>query len=476
MHDQIVYFGPESQYLAEIQHRAEARALMSSGREEPQEAPYSLQGSVAVIDITGNLVNGNAGFMSYFGYTGYGDIRNSLVAAVSDQAVGSILLNVDSGGGQVAGVHELAQLIARVDKVKPVVTYTGGMMASAALWLGAGGRKVVAGETAMVGSLGILQIHIDRTKQLEMDGVKATIIRAGEDKALANPYEPLSDAGKAALQSQADAMYDVFLSHVAQQRKLSVAVAQKQFGGGSVFVGQQALSANLVDEVGGFEAAYAAASKFAEKVVKKAPASNISNVRAQDSTQTLTAADNTAIATSQSPNMNEDLSPDALAAMAGVDLGDASDAAGYAAAAATEAQALATAQADLAAAREALQAATAQIETLTAAAAGLEAQVAELTAAAEAAQPQFDAAIEIARASVRTMGVSFDVKADVVAAMTVAEVLETHKSLAEKFRAKFKVKVGGVAASLEPARQSAAPAASFMAPAQASVAMSLPGA
>lgn len=462
MHDQITYFGPESQYLAEVQHRLEARAMMSSGRDEPKEAPYNLQGAVAVVDITGSLINGTAGFMSYFGYTGYGDIRNSLVAAVSDPAVGSILLNVDSGGGQVAGVHELAQLIARVDKVKPVVTYTGGTMASAALWLGAGGRKVVATQTAMVGSLGILQIHIDRTKQLEMDGIKATVIRAGEEKALNNPYEPLSEAGKAGMQAQADEMYSVFLGHVAAQRKLPVATAEKQFGGGRVFVGQQALSANLVDELGGFEAAYAAAAKFAERAMKKTSASNIPNVRADRGAQPLTAAHNTPIATPSRPNMHEDLSPDALAALAGVDLSDpaAPAATGASAdAALVEAQAelataqatltatqaeLATAQAELATAKEALAAATAAVADLTA-------QTETLTAEAAAAKPQFEAAIEIARASVRTMGVSFGVAAEAVAAMSAAEVLENHKSLAEKFRAKYKIKTGGVAAaSLDP--------------------------
>ena len=71
--------------------------------------------------------------------------------------------------------------------------------------------------------------------------------------------------------------------------------------------------------------------------------------------------------------------------------------------------------------------------------------------------------MEVARASVRTMGLQFGVSAESVAAMSAAEVLENHKSLAEKFRAKFKVKAGGVAAaSVDP--QPAQPKAALVDP------------
>lgn len=457
----ILFSGPESALLAEEDHRSEARALIGQGRDAPEPTPYSLQGSVATIEIQGSLINGNAGFMSFFGYTGYGDIRDSLVAAVSDQSVSSILLNIDSGGGHVAGVHELAQLIARVDKIKPVVTYTGGTMASAALWLGSGGRKVVASETALVGSLGILQVHIDRTKQMEQDGIKATVIRAGDDKALANPYEPLSDKAKADLQSQADEMYNVFLGHVAEQRKLPIATADKQFGGGRVFIGQQALSAGLVDQVGSYEAAFAIAAKLAERASKSQNTSRLAKVTAQvaahpvaDLQPAVEASHNQAIETSKETNMQaNDLSDEALAALAGVDLAEPDDADDAAAVASLKTQIESLEAAAAVAAAELAAAATAKDEAL--------ARVAELEAAAEAAKPQFDAAVEIARASVRTMGASLGVAAADVAAMSTTEVLDNHKVLAEKFKAKYRV---DRVAAVSPDPQPEAPKATLVDP------------
>lgn len=430
-----LFSGPEALLLAEEQHRALALARMG---EAPAPASYGLQGNVAAIDISGSLVSGSAGMMSYFGYTGYHDIQQQLVAAVADPAVGSILLNVDSGGGHVAGVHELAQLIARVDKIKPVVTYTGGTMGSAALWLGSSARKVFASSTAMVGSLGILQVHIDRTEQLAKEGVKATVIRAGESKALANPYEPLSEKARADLQAQADEMYGVFLGHVAEQRKLSAASAEKQFGGGKVFVGKQAEAANLADQVGGYSLAFAEATKLAGSYLSKNAKVPSRQPQRINASSTIDSID-----PKQGPQMHEDLSPEALAALAGVDLSgdvpDADDSSASADAEAAQAEA-ATAKAELEAAKAEL--ATAQAE-LASAKSSLEA--AQATLATQA--PQFDAAISIARASVRTMGLHFDVSADAVAAMSAEAVLEQHAALAEKFRAKFKVKAGGVAAA-----------------------------
>lgn len=481
MNDLFLYCGPESNVLAQVKHQAQARAMAAGGQEFPAPKPYTLQGSVATVDIGGSLVSGSAGFMSLFGYTGYSDIRNSLVAAVSDQAVGSILLNVDSGGGEVSGVHELAQLIARVDKVKPVVTYTGGTMASAALWSGAGGRRIFASETAMVGSVGVIQVHIDRSAQLEAEGLKATVVRSGEDKALANSMEPLSEKARAEMESQGKELHSIFLGHMAAQRGMPTTVAQEKFGTGKMFVGKQAVEAGLVDEIGGFEAAYSYAAKLADRAVKKA-ASNTQNVRTNmparagvDGAAVAVSADNSANTNRSTKVDHENLSPEALAALAGVDLayGVSAEAAAQVAAQAEADKATALAEAE--AARTALADATAQLAEANTKLADLTAQLEAAKAQADASKPQFDAAIEIVRSSLRTMGASLGVRSEQVAAMSASEVLEQHTALAEKFRAKFRVKAGSPAAtSSTPTTPAVTP--QFMAPALASVAISLPGA
>lgn len=265
-----LWLGNQDSYAVMADAKAAVKSNYSTDKQEPTPILLTKQDGVGIVNISGSLVNGTAGFMSMFGVTGYGDIREALVAAVKDPEVQSILLSIDSGGGAVAGVHETAQLIQRVDKVKPVVSYAGGIEASAALWLGSSSRYSYTSETALVGSLGVMTIHADRSEQLKKDGINVTIVRAGDEKALANPYEPLSKKAKENLQERADAIYDVFLGHVAASRNLSLTAADTKFGQGKEFVGKQAVDAGLVDAVGTLEDAFMKAKSFGEKVAKKA--------------------------------------------------------------------------------------------------------------------------------------------------------------------------------------------------------------
>ena len=383
---------------------------------------YSVQQNVGVISVKGSLVEGSAGYGIFYGQTGYDDIRAALVAAVSNPEVKSILLDVSSGGGQVSGVDDTAQLISRVNAVKPVITYTGSMMGSAALWLGSSSSYAVAGKTAIVGSLGVIMVHLDHSRRLADNGVKPTVIRAGSEKALASPYEPLSEKAQAGLQSQADILYGVFLNHVASSRGVSATNGDKKFGQGRVFIGQQAVDAGLVDKLGTYEDAFA-----------KAQAMRPSKKKGGMQADALLCPP-AATALSDNPEhiegitMPQPLTDEALAAMAaGVEIE---------AQTADENTPAAEPAVDHAAALAAL---TATHETALAA---LTAQHETALAAATSRQEKF---VEIARNSVKTMGIHFGVKADAVAAMDAEQVLAEHTRLADLFKAKFKV--GGVAAT-----------------------------
>jgi len=435
-----------------------------------------VQDGVAIISMSGSLSNGSAGYGIYFGMLGYEDLRNILAQVVSNPAVSAIVLNVDSGGGAVAGVQETAQLLSRVNAVKPVVTYTGSMMASAAVWIGANASYVMASETAIVGSIGIIRVHMDYSESMKMNGVKATIIRAGEEKALASPYEPLSDQAKSNMQTQANQMYGIFIKDMAKARGIPVAQADTNFGQGREFLGKAAVAAGLIDAVGTLEDAFTKAQKLgaasnstAKRPVTSTKATNSASVQAQTSTDTTTLADNQP--THKGTTMPKPFTEEQLAAMAaGVDLPSAETAAQEAAdkAAADAAAAAAKLAEDEAAAAAAAAASTttpeAAPDALTALtnlvtkatadtlAAKLELQAAQASLTAKVAEfdaltAQANATLEIARASVKTMGLHFGLKAEAVASMSASEVLAQHSELSEKFKAKFKV--GGVAATTQ---------------------------
>jgi signal peptide peptidase SppA len=208
---------------------------------------------LAKITIKGPLVNIDDPMLRYFGMTGYPEIRDALVAAVNDPEVKQILLDVDSGGGQVSGCDDTGNLIRAIHKVKPVTTYSD-TMASAAYWLGCSAGKVYSGKAALVGSIGVIATFKEYSKQNEMDGVTVSIIRAGKHKALANRNEPLSKEGRAQIQALADAAYGVFVEHVAAMRGRPYEYTDKTMADGQEFIGQAAADVGLTDGITTFDA------------------------------------------------------------------------------------------------------------------------------------------------------------------------------------------------------------------------------
>ena len=464
-----LWLGSQTSY--EIVLEAKANALANYGDKDEAYIPklLSIQGNVGVITVKGSLVNGHAGYMSYFGVTGYGDIRDALLAAIQEPSVSAILMDYDTGGGAVAGVHETAQLIARVDKIKPVFGYNGGTQASAGLWLGASVRKSFIAETAITGSLGIIMVHAERSKQLEQDGVKVTVIRAGSEKALASQYEPLSKEAKASLEAQAQVMYDIFLGHVATQRGVSNTVADTKFGQGKEFIGQQAVAAGLVDTVGTLEDAFTAASKAGAKIasktakptnsfVKTTPtaslSTNIQEVLGAEAGLVAALADNPLI--TEGTDMPKPLTQEQLIALsAGVELEadtGTPETAGVELEAdtgtpetAAETPAPVEEVAPVAAASELTTYLQGQVKELQASVATLTLASKALEDAAATSKVNMEALADIGRNSVKTMTVALGGKADAIATMSVSDVVAEHARVSAVFKTKFKV--GGVAAT-----------------------------
>lgn len=467
-----LWLGSQTAFEAVAEARANAIARMGDSDSMPDLPPLlTVQGNVGIIDIRGSLVNGNAGFMAYFGVTGYGDVRDALVAAVQNAEVKAILLNIDSGGGAVAGVHETAQLIARVNKVKPVVSYTGGTQASAAMWLGVAARSSFIAETAIAGSVGILMIHAERSKQLEDDGIKVTVIRAGSEKAAATPYEPLTEKAKANLEAKAMAIYDVFIGFVAEQRGVPTATADKNYGQGREFVGKQAVDVGLIDALGSLEDAFMKASKLGEKVASNSPAgqrtpattfvkaeasagftANIAQVLQVPVELAQLVGDNAA--NPEGTNMPTPLTQEQLIAMAaGVTLEPVATAPAATAPVVTEPAAETTPAVEPAAPMVAPAAAASEVQLF------LEKQLKDLqaelltakfeakTAADSLAQANASVAslAAIAKNSLKTMSIGLNSQTDHIETLSATDLVSEHTRVSEVFKSKFKV--GGVAAT-----------------------------
>jgi signal peptide peptidase SppA len=215
-----------------------------------EREPYQLDQGVAEINVHGVIGKRMNLFSEISGGVSTQLLAKDLRAALADPEAHSILLNVDSPGGEVDGTHEVAQIIRDSRGGKPIVALADGTMASAAYWIGSAADAVYAiGKTTQVGSIGVIATHRDVSKMYEMRGVKMTHITAGKYKAAGSPYQPLDAESTAILQAEVDEIYSTFVDEVASNRGRTPQDVLDNMADGRIFIGQSAIQAGLVDGI-----------------------------------------------------------------------------------------------------------------------------------------------------------------------------------------------------------------------------------
>jgi signal peptide peptidase SppA len=216
---------------------------------------YEVVDGVAVLPIEGVIAKRANLFVQISGGTSSELVARDLRAALADAEVHSIILAIDSPGGTVDGTEVLANLVLQARERKPVVALANGAMASAAYWIGsAAGKVYIADGTTQVGSIGVVATHVDVSGAELQRGVRTTEVYAGKYKRIASQYAPLSDSGRATMQEKVDYTYGLFVEAVAAHRGVHVDKVLSDMADGRVFIGQQAISAGLVDGVATLDA------------------------------------------------------------------------------------------------------------------------------------------------------------------------------------------------------------------------------
>lgn len=220
-----------------------------------EQRRYEVIDGVAVLPIVGVIAKRANLFMEISGGVSTEMVARDLRDALADASVHSIILSIDSPGGQVDGLATLTNMVREARAQKPIVTLADGVMASAAYWIGSAAQKVYIAESiTVVGSIGVVATHVDVSGAEAQRGIKSTEIFAGTYKRIASQYAPLSDAGRASMQEQVDYFYSIFVGAVAENRGVSEDKVLKDMADGRVFIGQQAVDAGLVDGVSTLEA------------------------------------------------------------------------------------------------------------------------------------------------------------------------------------------------------------------------------
>ncbi len=209
-----------------------------------RKTPASGGKSIAVIEVAGVLMKS----AMWFG-TSTIQLRKEIQAAVADSDVSGILLNVDSPGGTVAGTYELAAEVNAAKKSKPVWASIADLGASAAYWVASQADKIVASSpTALIGSIGTIQVIYDQSAAAEKEGVKAHVFATGPLKGLGTPGAKITEDQSAHIQSLVDDVQKNFDAAVMEGRGLS----EKQLAAvrhGGVMTAPQAMSAGLIDAI-----------------------------------------------------------------------------------------------------------------------------------------------------------------------------------------------------------------------------------
>lgn len=213
------------------------------------KAPVRSSGGTAVIPISGPISPKTDMFTLFFGGTGLDRLRANLRAALADDAVKSIVLDIDSPGGDVSGIDEMAAEIHAARDRKPITALANHWMASAAYYLGSQASEVAVAPTGMAGSIGVIQIHADYSRAFEESGVSLTLITAGKYKGEGNGYAPLSEEARAHMQESVDDYYAMFVDAVARGRGVAPSAVRSGFGEGRMLTAKRAVSAGLADRI-----------------------------------------------------------------------------------------------------------------------------------------------------------------------------------------------------------------------------------
>ena len=210
---------------------------------------------VAVIPIVGSMSHRSTGIEAMSGMTSYTTLQKQFEAAFNDPNVGSILMDIDSPGGSVAGAFDFRDYLMSKKGMKPVYALARDAMCSAAYLIGSTADKVYTTQTARVGSIGVVAMHTDTSGKMEKEGLKPTFISAGKFKTAGNPYEKLEGDKLKYLQDSVDESYDMFINAVADARGIDKKVIRDTEA--RVYGGKKAVEIGLADGIRTYESVLA---------------------------------------------------------------------------------------------------------------------------------------------------------------------------------------------------------------------------
>ena len=212
---------------------------------------------VVVINVFGVLMKNDSDFLACFSGTSTKLIRLELQTACADDSVKAVVLNIDSPGGTVDGLAELADDIHRMKQIKPIVAQVDGMCCSAAYYIASQTDAIFCGRMDVVGSIGVILMLADTNEMYKNWGVKIIAITTGKYKAAGVDGVEITPEQIEEFQKEVDIFFNDFKSVILRGRENLSENELNEIADGRVFVGVENITRGLVDGVQGISATIA---------------------------------------------------------------------------------------------------------------------------------------------------------------------------------------------------------------------------
>jgi ClpP class serine protease len=218
----------------------------------------SVNENTAAITIKGMLVNTKLHpfIAALFGIqeTSFSEIQEAIAEVKNNEAIETVRLIMNTGGGEVQGTDETSRAVAALAKVKTVIAENHGLIASAGYWIASAASKIIAGSPVnLTGSIGVIATGLDNSKALENRGLQRVVIISENAP---NKAGFLTEAGRADILERINAMERVFFKRVSEGRGVGINHIKEVFGRGGLLIAQDpdkkehdALSVGMIDEV-----------------------------------------------------------------------------------------------------------------------------------------------------------------------------------------------------------------------------------
>lgn len=217
--------------------------------------------TVAVVYAAGSIVEG--GRDAQPGMITSQGLSSTLRKMRKDDDVKAVVLRVNSPGGSAIASEVIADEVRSLAAVKPVVVSMGDSAASGGYMIAAPGAKILASPNTITGSIGVFGLLLNFQEIANKNGVTWDVVKTAKFADMQTNARPQSEAELAIQQGYVDSLYERFTEIVSEGREISKERVN-QVAQGRVWTGEDAIAANLVDELGGLKDAIGDAAEAAE--------------------------------------------------------------------------------------------------------------------------------------------------------------------------------------------------------------------